>query len=256
MLNRDDRDDLDGPAPSDTGYPQVAEDLRTLSGARNYHAWVFSTIEGALGGRIVEVGPGIGNYTPLLLGHGQVLALEADRAYLPVLRRRFGARQEFTVEELSLGNWSAATRASVRRFHPDTFVCLNVLEHVEDDEAAVASMYDCLEPGGHIALVVPAHQWLFSPLDERYGHHRRYTTSDVQRLVAGLPGATVPRCHYFNAAAVPGWWVNNVVFKRQRLSKAQTLLFDRMLVPVAAAVERRVRVPFGLSLVVWIGRNG
>ena len=246
---------LDPIAPIDTQFPQVAEDLRTLSEAHNYHRWLYSSIEGAIGTRVVEIGPGIGNYTPLLLEHGHVLGAEPERAYVDYLRRRFAGSDRFEVTQLALDDWDAGTRQSIARFEPDTFVCMNVLEHVESDAAAVAAMFDCLRPGGHIALVLPALGWLFSPLDRRYGHYRRYGKADVARLVTGLPAAAVRKCHYLNAPAVPGWWINHVVLKRERLPKGQTRLFDRTVVPVAAALERIVPVPFGLSLVVWIERT-
>lgn len=246
---------LDPVAPGATAFPQVAEDLQTLSTAHNYHRWVYAGIKGALGSRIVEIGAGIGNYTGLLLEHGRVLAADPEAAYVAYLRRKFANHERFDAIELTLGDWPAETRDEVRRFRPDTFVCMNVLEHVEQDAAAIESMYDCLEPGGHIALVVPAHTWLFSPLDRRYGHFRRYSRSDVPRLLARLTGASLPRCRYQNAAAVPGWWVNHVLLKRERLSPSQTVLFDRLLVPFAAAFERVVPVPIGLSLVLWIRKG-
>jgi SAM-dependent methyltransferase len=244
-----------GVAPHDTAFPQVAEDLETLSGAHNYHRWLYSSIKGALGTRIVEVGAGIGNYTPLLLKHGRVHAIDPEPAYVSLLRERFSNHESFEAEELALGDWSAETRARLRQFRPDTFVCLNVLEHVEDDASAVAAMFDCLQPGGQIALVLPALRWLYSPLDARYGHYRRYTKPDVARLTSGLPSVSTTKCQFLNAAAVPGWWFNHVLMKRLRLPQAQTLLFDRTLVPLAAAVERVLPVPFGLSLVVWLKKG-
>lgn len=254
-MNQRDPIGLETVAPFDTTYPQVTEDLHVLSDARHYHEWLYSCIKGALGSRIIEVGAGIGNYTPFLLTHGAVRIAEPEPAYAGHLRRRFGAFGNLDVEQLALGAWTAETRARVREFRPDTFVCLNVLEHVVEDEAAVAAMYDCLEPGGHLALVLPALGWLFSALDERYGHYRRYGRADAARLVRSLTGASIPRCHYLNAIAVPAWWINHVLLKREGLPKAQTKFFDRVLVPLAAAFERVVPVPFGLSLVLWIRKQ-
>lgn len=246
---------LEAIAADDTEFPQVAEDLRTLSDAHNYHQWLYSAVRGALGSRIVEIGAGIGNYTPLLLGHGHVLAAEPEPVYVAYLRQRFASSARFGVLPLALGDWSREERAQVSAFEPDTFVCMNVLEHVEHDAASIAAMFSCLPPGGHVALILPALSWLYSPLDRRYGHYRRYGKADVPRLIRGLRDVSVPRCHYLNAPAVPGWWINHVLLKRESLPKGQTRLFDRTIVPVAAALERVVPVPFGLSLVVWIRKD-
>jgi hypothetical protein len=62
-----------------------------------------------------------------------VLAADPERAYVAHLRRKFAGDERFEAMELTLGDWSAQTPADVRRFRPDTFVCLNVLEHVEQD---------------------------------------------------------------------------------------------------------------------------
>ena len=241
--------------PEDASFPQIARDLQTLSDARNYHRWLYTQIKGALGTRIVEVGAGIGNYTPLLLEHGQVWALEPDPPYAEYLRRRFAGLSRLHVVELALDSWSSAVRDQIRGYRADTFVCLNVLEHVEADAAAIAAMYDCLEPGGSIALVLPALSALFSPLDRRYGHYRRYTRRDVPRLIAGLHRVEVPYCRYLNVPGVLGWWINHVVLKREQLPSAQTRFFDRTMVPVASALEKIAPPPFGLSLALWLRKG-
>ena len=56
----------------------------------------------------------------------------------------------------------------------DVLLSMEVLEHIEDDNAALQNWFDLIRPGGHLLLSVPAHQSKFSAEDEMVGHFRRY----------------------------------------------------------------------------------
>lgn len=234
--------------------PQVAIDLQTLNKARNYRRWLYSLTAGALGHRILDMGSGVGNYAEFFLSHGDVWVTDLESTYTDVLEARFGTLPNCRVSQLTLESWDESTRALVKEFNPDTITCLNVLEHVEQDQGSVEAMLDCLQPGGHLVLIVPALPSLFSDLDVRYGHFRRYTRRDAQRLLKNNPNASIVRLQYFNLLGVFGWWFNHVLFKKLVLPTDQTQAFDRV-VPTLAAIERVVPIPFGLSLVLWIRKQ-
>ncbi len=59
----------------------------------------------------------------------------------------------------------------------------DVLEHIEDDAAALGVVYDLLEPGGYLFLTVPAYQSLNSKDDMHAGHFRRYSLRALTRLL-------------------------------------------------------------------------
>jgi SAM-dependent methyltransferase len=67
----------------------------------------------------------------------------------------------------------------------DALLALDVIEHVEEDEAALREMLCALRPGGALVLTVPQHPWLWSTVDAWSGHRRRYT----RRLLLGRLGA-------------------------------------------------------------------
>jgi SAM-dependent methyltransferase len=128
----------------------------------------------------------------------------------------------------------------------DLVVCQNVLEHIHDDAAAIADMAGALAPGGHLALVVPAGPRLFGPLDDAYGHWRRYTTPEVRRLVeAG--GLEVEELHHLNALGVVPWWLKN---RRPgaRVGSSSLKAYEA-LVGAWRPLEERLRPPVGLSVV-------
>ena len=237
-----------------TTFPQMTEDLATLAEATHYRHWIYELIKGWLGQRILEIGSGVGSHTSLLLAHGAVWATDVEPAYVAHLEARFADENRCRVGLLRLGAWRAEDRERIAAFAPDTIVCANVLEHVENDEEAVEGMMSCLTAGGALCLIVPAHPSLYSEIDRRYGHFRRYRRHDADRLTRGCGSASVVRCDYFNMLGCAGWLANHVLLRRRRLSRTQTRAFDR-LVPWVRAVERLVSCPFGLSLRIIVRKR-
>jgi hypothetical protein len=66
----------------------------------------------------------------------------------------------------------------------DLICAFEVLEHIEDDAAALKEWADRLRPGGWLLLSVPAHQHRFGPADELVGHFRRYDPEAMSDLLA------------------------------------------------------------------------
>jgi SAM-dependent methyltransferase len=134
--------------------------------------------------------------------------------------------------------------------HLDSIICLNVLEHIEHDEATLRNFLDMLEPGGHAIILVPAHTWLYTPCDKTLGHFRRYTPDELRTklLAAGFDVASLQQ---FNRLGVYGWWVSGKL-KRESLTPFQMRLYE-VLLPLAMLMDRMKLGP-GLS-VIGVGRK-
>jgi hypothetical protein len=128
-----------------------------------------------------------------------------------------------------------------------TVVAINVLEHIEDDVAALRRLAAMVEPGGNIVLWVPAHEWLYGDFDRAVGHVRRYTAQSLATTIdeAGLGCSVSQPVNMLGALA---WWVavrrGGVSSPRPRLLRA----YDTFVVPVTRALESRVTPPFGQSV--------
>src|SRR5207247_6373263 len=61
----------------------------------------------------------------------------------------------------------------------DTILCLDVLEHLEDDQSALRHFFTLAGAGGHVLLTVPAHPSLYGTMDRASGHFRRYRRQDL-----------------------------------------------------------------------------
>jgi SAM-dependent methyltransferase len=222
------------------------EDLERMTRARNYFAWQSRLAARELGQRVVEVGCGVGNFTETLLDRETVIAVDNDPDCLDRLRERFPNRPNLHV---LCGDASDEAFLEVGRFLPDSCVCLNVLEHIEDDARALRNMESVLAPEGVVVLLVPAFPALYGAIDRNLGHWRRYRRGDLARL-AESAGLHLRRAHYMNTVGFFGWWVNAHVLRRDTQSAAQIEVFDRYLVPLMSRMEDAVRPPFGQSLFV------
>jgi len=224
------------------------EDQERMSRAKNYFAWQSRLVTRELGRRVVEVGCGLGNFTGMLLHREAVIAVDSQPDCIERLKQRYPDRHN--LHAFACDAASPAFR-DLARFHPDTCVCLNALEHIEDDRRALHGMASILAPGGVIVLLVPAFPMLYGPIDANLGHYRRYSRRSIAHL-ADSAGLRIRKVHYMNALGFFGWWVNSHILKRRAQSEMQIAIFDRYLVPLLARLEGLTPPPFGQSLFVLL----
>ena len=211
--------------------------------ARNYFEWQARMVEPYLGRRVLEIGCGLGNFTRHLLDREMVIGIDVEPACVDEWRSSFPESANRVGFAMDVADSSFL---DLKRYKPDTIVCLNVLEHVEDDQRALEHMSAVLPPGGRALLIVPAFESLYGPIDRNLGHFRRYSTEHFRRLAEGAGFQTKVR--FFNVVGLFGWWVNAKVFKRTEQSKFQIRLFDRLIVPALSKLEAITHPPFGQSI--------
>ncbi|MCT8000922.1 class I SAM-dependent methyltransferase [Sphingomonas sanguinis] len=143
--------------------------------------------------RILEIGCGTGHNLPMLASFGTVDAIEIDPAARAIASQRLGR---------PVGDAPLPELPGIERGGYDLIAVLDVVEHIEDDVAALAAMKSCLKPGGKILIAVPAHQWMWSAHDVVNHHHRRYSKTT---LVAAIEKAGLKphKLGYFNSLLFP-----------------------------------------------------
>lgn len=225
------------------------ETLRRMAATDRYSRLIVQRIEGDVGQRVLEVGSGLGNISGHLSRREILVVSDITDTYLEKLQRRFVGNSRVRVVRYDLNE---GTRADLRDLELDTIICLNVLEHIKDDGAALRGLAGMLKPHGRLILLVPAHPLLYSPLDRNLDHYRRYRRRALHALLK-RSGFTVKRSFHFNMLGALGWWFNGRVLRRKILPGGQLRLFN--LVVGLLRVEALMHPPFGLSLVVTASRG-
>lgn len=229
-----------------TASDGVLWDLEQLKGARGLTEWMFEQFESMVGGRVLEIGAGIGTFSELLMRRPLecLLLMEPHQACVDVLERELGGRPGVEVVQEALPD---SPRLAAEHGKLDFVLCQNVLEHVEDDASAMRAIAAGLRPGGRLGLLVPAHPRLYGKLDRAYGHHRRYTRTALRRLFDDA-GFAVDDLYSFNALGVPGWWVQSRRGGSAGLGSGPLAAYE-FLLRAWKPIESRRRPPWGLSLI-------
>ncbi len=143
--------------------------------------------------RILELGCGTGHNLAMLAGFGHVDGLELDDEAREMSAKRLGREiMSSPLPELK----------GVADRHYDLVGAFDVIEHIDDDAAALASIATKLKPGGKFVMTVPAHQWMWTAHDVVNHHKRRYSKRSLRRLIEGSP-LKLDRIGYFNSLLFP-----------------------------------------------------
>jgi len=145
------------------------------------------------GARILEIGCGTGHNLPMLAQFGEVDAIEIDETAAAQASERLGKK---------VGSSPLPELEGVAPGSYDLVAVLDVVEHVEDDIAALKAIATALKPGGKILITVPAHQWMWSAHDVVNHHKRRYSKGS---LTAALDKAGLKwrKLRWFNSLLFP-----------------------------------------------------
>ncbi len=199
--------------------------------------------------RILDAGCGSGRNMLELARFGSVVGIELSDTSVELARARgVGEVVSGSVLEMPFADDSF-----------DLAVSLDVVEHLEDDLAAMRELRRTVAPGGMLLVTVPAYQWLWSGHDEINHHHRRYTRRTLQR-VAEQAGWTQARTTYFNSLLLPAAIVLRVLDRVNRAKTTETSLdlwvppeplnwlLERPLTLEGKLIARGAHIPAGLSL--------
>jgi SAM-dependent methyltransferase len=198
--------------------------------------------------RILDAGCGSGRFMVDLAKRGEVTGVELSDTSVALARQRdIGEVIAGSVLEMPFADASF-----------DLAVSLDVIEHLEDDVAALRELRRVVAPGGALLVTVPAYQWLWSGHDEINHHHRRYTRRTLQSA-AEQAGWKQARTTYFNSLLLPVAILLRVLDRFSTKTTESSLdlwippeplnwLLERPLALEAALIARGGRIPSGLSL--------
>lgn len=224
------------------------EILERLNRAPRFTRWMADVIRPYVGDRVLEVGAGTGNMSVHLMPRSIYWATDVNLHYLEYLVSLRATRPYLRVTYTNA--MDAGTFPAGQSF--DTVVCLNVVEHVEDDAGALRNIYNALADRGRAIILVPCGPWLYGSLDEVLGHCRRYTR-DQLIAVAQKAGFSVEQVLKFNRPGVPAWWLNGRVLRRKTFGLGQIRMLN-VLTPVFRLLDSWLPLP-PLSLIAILRKS-
>jgi SAM-dependent methyltransferase len=215
------------------------DNLEVMQEAVNYNRYLLDTIRrhAEPAARILDFGAGTGQFAvPLHEQHFQVTALEPDAS----MSRRIAAVGMTTVVSTS-----ELTPASF-----DLAYSLNVLEHIEDDVAALVQLHAVLKPAGVLLIYVPAFPILYTSMDAKVGHVRRYRRATLARA-AQAAGFKVERLAYVDSLGFFATLCFKIFDRKDgRINRSMLKIYDRLVFPVSVAVDCLTRRWFGKNLLL------
>jgi SAM-dependent methyltransferase len=228
------------------GYTGI-DNLEVMAGARNYLRYLNDAIARVAGpppraGRLLDFGAGAGTHTMDMRRRGyDVACAELD----PTLIARLQA-EDFDA------------RSGTDGFEPGSFglvYTMNVLEHLQDDLEAVQSLRTVLRPGGRLVIYVPAFQVLFSSMDRKVGHVRRYRRRSLIDLVR-TAGFTIDHCVYVDSMGFFTTLAYKAIGSRNGSIDNRTIAFyDTFIFPVSRVVDRLTGRWFGKNVMLVAHRS-
>lgn len=221
----------------------------SIKDAHNYHRYLCSLLLPHLGKKILEIGPGYGQYTKVFHEAPQVREItvaDIDAACLEQIQKTFP-----DVTAVRLVPEAPVWPESLENKRFDSVILINVLEHMDDDGQALKNIFRLLVPGGNLLLIVPAHAALYGQMDALAGHYRRYGKASLAKLLDDA-GFLVEDISYINPVGGLGWYINAKLSRPPSLStsaiNSQILFFDKYLLPISLFLTPCFKRFFGQSL--------
>lgn len=216
------------------------ENLSVMSQAHNYNRVIYNWLKSNVDRKasILDFGSGIGEFCNRFVkdGYQNIYSVEIDRLMHTT---------HICPATASLDDYEI-------KF--DLIYSCNVLEHIEDDHKIMIELFEHLQPGGEIRIFVPAIERLYSDMDKKVGHFRRYEKKQLV-LLAEETGFNVSDCRYFDFggffATLAYKWT-----KGQGTINPHTIkLYDRFFFPVSFVIDRLTRGKLIGKNLILIGKK-
>lgn len=223
--------------------------LQSVRRARGFNRWLMRQLAPYIGRRVLEAGSGIGNLTEFFLDRERLACLDADPFYVNRLRQRYESLSNLSFYGRDLTRLENCPDLRLERL--DTIVCINVLEHIDDDAQVLRNFFELLQPGGNAILLVPAGPWLYTGVDATLGHFRRYERQELTSKLEAA-GFEVVASKDFNRLGSLGWFISGKLLGRKTLTAGQMKAYEWLL-PLAKLMEWITVLP-PLSIIA-VGRK-
>lgn len=226
-------------------YHYPGEELRLFQDAKNWKTYLKKAISPYIKGHVLEVGAGIGATTKLLNNgacSSWTMLEPDDQMYKELLLEE----SRFKEQTIILKGTLDTVKGSVY----DTIIYIDVLEHIEKDREEIEKAAAILNEDGHLIVLSPAFQFLFSPFDQAIGHFRRYQKKDIIDLAP--ESLRLAKLQYLDSFGFIASAMNKILLHQSYPTKKQVNFWDKTLVQISKFTDPLFFHSFGKSiLAVW-----
>ncbi|HEY3930865.1 MAG TPA: class I SAM-dependent methyltransferase [Verrucomicrobiae bacterium] len=206
--------------------------------------------------RLVDCGAGTGIFADEMRAHCDVIAIDDFEESLKFLRERLGE------DRVRKGSCAALPLADNS---VDVLTALDVIEHLQDDSAAMREFLRALKPLGLAIITAPAHMALWSDWDVTLRHFRRYNKRTLIEIIPD--GFEILHINYINVAVLPAVYaVRKLRGLKQRLGFKTTARSEDAVPPaclnyflrrlfVRLACQNAILFPAGVGLIALLRKN-
>jgi SAM-dependent methyltransferase len=215
------------------------ENLEVMREAVNYNRYLSSLVTSQLNpaDRVLDFGAGTGTFAiPLHRSGVSVIAIEPD-ANLRSRLTGFGIDARPGIEAIASESL-------------DLIYTFNVLEHIEDDAAVAGELARTLKPGGRLIVYVPAFAILWTAMDRKVGHFRRYRRPGLVALLAAS-GFRIVAADYVDSVGFFATLLYRLSGDRGAdINRSMLRLYDRFVFPLSILLDRFLARFLGKNLLV------
>ncbi|MBE0644948.1 MAG: methyltransferase domain-containing protein [Bacteroidetes bacterium] len=229
----------------------IGDELELFREARKWKSYYASILHQWIRGVVIEAGAGIGGSTPFLFNDAVESwnCVEPDARFRDALLAVEASLAEKAPVAIHIGKLRSLAGASA-----DCILYIDVLEHIEDDGDELEYAASCLKPGGHIVVLAPAHQFLYSAFDRAIGHFRRY---DRESIRACIPANCQLKGPWFlDSLGMALSLGNRLLLKQSAPTPTQIRFWDSWLLPISRLLDFLFRYSIGKTVVWVLERKG
>jgi len=226
----------------------VGSELELFARATNWKRYVSRILQPYIAEIVIEVGAGLGSTTKYLCDQMDVrwLCLDPDPRHVAHVANRITTGDLPQCCEAKCGVLADLPPDEIA----DTILYIDVLEHIENDEEEMRAATSRLSIGGHLVVLSPAFNLLYSPFDEAIGHFRRYAPRDARRLT--VHPLRLERLFFLDSLGLFASAINRFITRRSQPSIHQIQIWDKAIVPLSTVTDKVCSRLFGRSIVmIW-----
>lgn len=228
-------------------FKYVGSELDLFAAVQNWKSYWSDEIRPFIKGDVLEVGAGIGSNTEWLDRGGtqRWVCLEPDPLLTAQLQQKLQEAKTTHKYETICG-----TLQSLDSQQFDTIIYIDVLEHIENDRGELQKAASLLKTGGHLIVLSPAHQRLFTPFDAAIGHFRRYNRSMLSAISPA--GLSMERMRYLDCVGMFASSANVLFLQQSMPTPNQLKLWDSFMIPISRLFDRLIFYSIGKSIIaIW-----